>query len=458
MAAARGTIMARKDTDDIDVGLATLPPTSRQTWSAIAVTAILLAGVAAVAPFADTPLVRIDSFIPMVDATIFVTDLITSILLFSQFSIYHSRALLALASGYLFTALMIVPHALTFPGAFSPTGLLGAGLQTTAWLYWFWHLAFPLVLLAYGWLKRAEYIVQRSTLLAVGLSAIFVLALVCGLTWLATAGDKYLPRLLVDRTHTTSLNNSLGAPAVLICATAIAVLWTGRRSVLDQWLMVVAVAAISEIVLTVMLVTARFSLGFYVSRGAALITSTVVLVVLLVETARLYARLAHSNIMLRRAQNNKLMSLDAMTRSIAHELRQPLGALTMRCEAAQLYLDRTPPDVQKVRSCLDSMLSDGQRVSQIFANFLHLFRKSDEQQELINVNEVAVEALRVLHEQLDAHVVLTRTELTSEMLQVRGHRGQLIEVIINLVQNAVEAMDADSGPGIDPEKSDNIFD
>jgi C4-dicarboxylate-specific signal transduction histidine kinase len=127
------------------------------------------------------------------------------------------------------------------------------------------------------------------------------------------------------------------------------------------------------------------------------------------------------------------------------------------------------------------MLSDGQRASQIFANFLHLFRKSDEQQELINVNEVAVEALRVLHEQLDAHVVLTRTELTSEMLQVRGHRGQLIEVIINLVQNAVEAMDAveknrrvlqlrtecradaiivaveDSGPGIDPEKSDNIF-
>src|SRR5262249_51398266 len=84
--------------------------------------------------------------------------------------------------------------------------------------------------------KRAEYIVQRSTLVAVGLSAMLVLALVCGLTWLATAGDKYLPRLLVDRTHTTSLNTSLGAPVVLICATAIAVLWTGRRSVLDQWL------------------------------------------------------------------------------------------------------------------------------------------------------------------------------------------------------------------------------
>ena len=44
---------------------------------------------------------------------------------------------------------MIIPHALTFPGAFSPTGLLGAGLQTTAWLYWFWHVVFPLALLGY---------------------------------------------------------------------------------------------------------------------------------------------------------------------------------------------------------------------------------------------------------------------------------------------------------------------
>ena len=246
--------------------------------------------------------------------------------------------------------------------------------------------------------------------------------------------------------------------------------------------MVVAVAAISEIVLTVMLVSARFSLGFYVSRGAALITSTVVLVVLLAETGRLYARVVHSNIMLRRAQNNKLMTLEAMAASIAHEVRQPLGALTLHAETALLYLDRTPLDVEEVRSSLNSILSNSQRAGQIFVDLRRLFGKSDERQELINVNEVAVEALQLLHEQLDAHVVLTRTELTSEMLQVRGHRGQLIEVIINLVQNAVEAMDAveknrrvlqlrtecradaiivaveDSGPGIDPEKSDNIFD
>src|SRR5262249_11014234 len=159
-------------------------------------------------------------------------------------------------------------------------------------------------------------------------------------------------------------------------------------------------------------------LGFYVSRVAALITSTVVLVILLAETGRLYARLARTNLLLERERNNKLMNLNAMAASIAHEVRQPLGALTMNAETALLYLGR---DVEKVRSFLNRMISECQRADKIFDNLLHLFGKTDERQEPVNVNEVAVEALRVLHEQLDAHVVLTRTELTSEMLQVRGH-------------------------------------
>jgi len=61
-----------------------------------------------------------------------INDLITAILLFGQFGILRSRALLVLASGYLLTAFMAVAHALTFPGLFSPTGLLGAGPQSTA--------------------------------------------------------------------------------------------------------------------------------------------------------------------------------------------------------------------------------------------------------------------------------------------------------------------------------------
>src|SRR3974377_1804019 len=135
-----------------DTWLLNLPPTPSQSRIAFAVVVVLLVGLGATAPFADVPLPRIDAFIPVVETAVILTDFITAVLLFSQCWIYHSRALLVLASGYLFTALIVIPHALTFPGAFSPTGLFGAGLQSTGWLYIFWHVGFPITLLIYAFL------------------------------------------------------------------------------------------------------------------------------------------------------------------------------------------------------------------------------------------------------------------------------------------------------------------
>lgn len=99
---------------------------------------------AAVVPFAGVRLPRLTAFIPCYESTLIVNDLITSALLFGQFAIARSRGLLVLASSFLYAALMTVGHALTFPGLFSASGLLGAGIQSTAWLYMFWHAGFPL--------------------------------------------------------------------------------------------------------------------------------------------------------------------------------------------------------------------------------------------------------------------------------------------------------------------------
>ena len=79
----------------------------------------------------------------------FVCDSITAILLFAQFSILRSRAILVIASGYLFTALILIPWILTFPGVFVPGGLMG-GLQSTSWLYFFQHAGFPLFVIGYA--------------------------------------------------------------------------------------------------------------------------------------------------------------------------------------------------------------------------------------------------------------------------------------------------------------------
>ena len=99
-------------------------------------------------PFAQVQLPEIRAFIPTYESALVVCDLITAVLLFGQFKFLRSRALFVLGCGYLFTAFIAVVHALTFPEVFSPTGLLGAGAQNTAWLYMFWHGGFPIFVIA----------------------------------------------------------------------------------------------------------------------------------------------------------------------------------------------------------------------------------------------------------------------------------------------------------------------
>src|SRR6185369_10176734 len=106
-------------------------------------------------PLAGVPLPPVPAFVASYQSALAINDLITAVLLFSQFAISRSRAVLLLASGYLFTAMAAIVHALTFPGLFAPGGLLGAGSQTTVWLYMIWHGVFPLLVLGYSLLTES---------------------------------------------------------------------------------------------------------------------------------------------------------------------------------------------------------------------------------------------------------------------------------------------------------------
>jgi Membrane-associated sensor, integral membrane domain len=106
--------------------LSSLSPGRVQRRLALAVVlAMLIAFFITAEPLSTIQLARIDAFIPAYATAMFVTDSLTAILLFAQFSILRSRALLVIASGYLFTALVVIPWMLTFPGVFAPSGLLG---------------------------------------------------------------------------------------------------------------------------------------------------------------------------------------------------------------------------------------------------------------------------------------------------------------------------------------------
>src|SRR6058998_1030598 len=146
--------MARELTDGRLVFLSTLPAGRGERRLALTVVLVSAAIFLTAVPFAKMPLAQISAFIPIYESALVINDLITAVLLFGQFSFLRSRSLCVLASGYLFTALMTVSHALTFPGLFSPTGLLGAGPQSTAYLYMFWHAGFPLLVIAYVLLRR----------------------------------------------------------------------------------------------------------------------------------------------------------------------------------------------------------------------------------------------------------------------------------------------------------------
>ena len=234
------------------------------------------------------------------DATIFITDLLTAGLLFAQFSITRSRALLALACGYLFSAAIVVAHGLSFPGAFSSVGNLGGSFQTTIRLYVFWHLGLPAALFAYVWLRREDRAKaggRSPPVLLAGSSVAGILALISGVVWLSAAGDRLLPPALVDPDRAGPVMLWVIAITMLMSVAALSALWLFQRSALDQWLMVAVLASIVELAITALFGGTRFTVGFYAGRVFSLISSTAVLTILLAETTRLYSGLSRANML-----------------------------------------------------------------------------------------------------------------------------------------------------------------
>ena len=310
--------------------LLTLPPRRFDRRLAAAVVAMSLLIFAAAAPFARVQLPVVWAFVPSYQSALAINDLITAILLYAQFPTFRSRGLLLLASGYLFTALMAVVHALTFPGLFAPTGLLGAGPQTTAWLYMFWHGGFPLLVIGYALLKRNGgdvEVAHHSGRGAIAASVILVAAAVCGLALIATAGQDSLPRIMQGDTYTPAMIgivSSIWALSLL----ALAALWFRRpHSVLDVWLMVVMCAWMCDIALAAVLNGGRFDLGFYVGRVYGLAAASFVLMVLLLETGALYTQLAGLYEAERRRAADQLSDLDARLKTLLDSSPLPIFSL-----------------------------------------------------------------------------------------------------------------------------------
>jgi signal transduction histidine kinase len=463
----------------------TLPATPHHRRRAYAVIAVLFVVSCVVSPFAATRLRETEGFIPAIQAIIFLTDLATAVLLFTQFSLVRSRALLALANAYLFTAAIVVAHTLSFPGALAPKGLVG-GVQTAGWLHVIWHLSFPAAVIVYVALQRdtgAQGTIRASSRSVIWCSVIGVVALVGAILWGLTAADKLVPPLFLDRHTFAPLVFYTGASTSLVCGVALLLLLTRKGSILDQWLAISVAATTAEMVMVTFFSAARFDVGWYTVRLFGVVSSTAVLLALLTETTRLYAKLSIALRALQRERDNKLLSAQAATAAIAHEMRQPLTAIAVNGDAALLFLQKAPPDLGEVRESLTEMIVGCRRASETIESIRSLFRKTDQAGQPIDVNEIILEVMQSQQEQAARRGVEIRRELNAGLPLVRGHKAQLQEVIVNLMNNAVEAMASstgrfrllsvktglrggdgiaveiqDSGPGIDPERLGGVFD
>jgi len=183
------------------------------------------------------------------------------------------------------------------------------------------------------------------------------------------------------------------------------------------------------------------------------------------------------------SQASRRTTLAAMSAAIAHEIRQPLGAIVTNANAGLRWLNRPAPDLDEVRDTLTHIVADGHRASEVIQSVRAMFAKGDHAGTPLDTNELIRETVAIANNELEAAHVAVELELAGELPRVSAHRGQLQQVVLNIITNAAEAMRTvddrarvlrvrsrpfdsngvavsvqDSGAGIDPKNIDHVFD
>jgi signal transduction histidine kinase len=400
-------------------------------------------------PFVRVPLPQVPAFIPSYEAALWLNDTITAVLLFSQFTRLRSRAVLLLAAGYLFDAAIIVPHALSFPGVFSDTGLLHAGLQTTAWIYIFWHAGFPLFVLAYAMRPRhAADTIRTAPARAIAATVALVVLLVIGLTVLATAGHDWLPVVIRNGDYSLLITKGISPAMWAVTIATLLVLWfRGAPTVLDLWLMVVMVAWWLDIAFAAVFGAHRYDFGFYAGRVYGLLAASFVLCVLLFEMNRLYAGLAgaldlaearnaeliHSREEFARVQRSE--AIGQLVGGVAHDFNNLLTVVT---GALDLLL-RDQSLTQRNHRLVDMSMQAAQRGARLTQQLLTFARRQVLRPEVLNPNEV-IANLQVLVSPATGEQVEVVTRLSPVLWPARLDRTQFETALVNLVLNARDAI------------------
>jgi PAS domain S-box-containing protein len=183
------------------------------------------------------------------------------------------------------------------------------------------------------------------------------------------------------------------------------------------------------------------------------------------------------------AHMNRLSMMGELAASLAHEITQPIATARNNARAAIIFLDKQPPNLGRVREAIACVVGDSDRVGQIVDRMLDHIKKAPPRTDKFDLNEAVREVLLLVHSEISKNRVSLEAHLMEGLVGIYGDRVQLQQVVMNLILNAIEAMNSveagvrklvistqhvqpnsiglrvhDSGPGIDPERLDRVFD
>jgi PAS domain S-box-containing protein len=209
---------------------------------------------------------------------------------------------------------------------------------------------------------------------------------------------------------------------------------------------------------------------------------------LVLETNRDMTERKHAEEAVRQAQAElahvgRVTTLGEMAATIAHEVDQPLSGVVINANACLRFLTGASPNLDEVRDGLQAIARDGRRASDVIGRIRALARRAATEKAPLDINEVIREVVALAEGEARRTRARVRTELAGNLPRVVGDPVQLQQVVLNLLLNGLEAMNAvvgrprelvistqrestdrvrvavqDSGSGIDPQLASRMFD
>jgi signal transduction histidine kinase len=417
---------------------------------AVAIAIALFAVWCGLLPFARLPWPRIAQLVPMAEGMGALVSLVATASLAIALHRSRLRAVVVLAGGYLVTALLAVPRALTFPGPFTQGALPGAAMQQSAWLDLFSQAVLPVCAIGYALAKRWERpgdrppASLRADLLWMAAAA---LGAVASLTFLATTGQNLLPRLDDGGIASGAMPVAGGALSALALAALLVLMSRRPWSVLDLWLLVALWAWLGAVALSDN--SAAFDVGFYAGRLYGLFALSLVPLVLLVEASRIFGRLDGAIALAEERNRELLRSREALARAqrfeaigqltggVAHDFNNLLTAVIGNLE----LIIAAPADAARSARFAAGAMKAAQHGEHLVRQLLTYARQQIARPQLVDLSRLIADS-----EDLIRSVAGARIELVTR-LGAAAHRApidpaQFETAILNVVANARDAMPA----------------